>query len=183
MTIHCACATQLAEQIDLSIQWLADDLAAIFDRAKELGVELNIVPGEGNQATAEVRWQDSHNVDRSIQVADGIIQGSVFDTMQALREQLANVYTERTALLNVLSAQFPSFLTDAQEMGEDWKILFMTLLTGDQASWHIHPRDVHILADVPHSTKVRWDGHDTAEKYQNLANQAERLRFGMAEAA
>lgn len=57
--------------------------------------------------------------------------------------------------------------TDA-EWDPEWRtILFVDGPVG-QLSWHLHDRDIPLLAGLP-TYDLPWDGHSTAEKYERLA--------------
>ena len=62
--------------------------------------------------------------------------------------------------------------------GEDWDPAWRTLVCIDlptgQVSWHIHDRDVGLVAGLP-AYEGKWDGHDTQEKYLRVERLKEKL--------
>jgi hypothetical protein len=189
--VHCSCAVDQADQFndqfnaqrEKSIEWLTDTLCGTLERASDLGVTVHVVvANDSSDPYFELRWTDHKGTRHASALFDAQNVPYTDDTMAGLLDQLNAVYTERTALLDVLAALFPAYLTDAPEAGEGYKALYMRLLTGAQACWHIHPRDVDLLADVPRADQVVWDGHSTTQKYTSLADLSQRLRFGFDEA-
>lgn len=88
-------------------------------------------------------------------------------------------YRERAHLLALLAATTPhAVLTPAPDTDEDgWALLFLTI-GGRQCSWHIAPRDADLFTHVEHvpvdDPRARWDGHTTEEKYERIAELAQR---------
>lgn len=58
--------------------------------------------------------------------------------------------------------------------GEDWEpdwrtLLFIKLPDGSQLTWHFHDSEVDQLKGFDFYPNMKWDGHDTPEKYRRLA--------------
>lgn len=84
-----------------------------------------------------------------------------------------SVYRERSHLLALLAAIYPSVLVDgADREAPDWPVLYIQLPTG-QVSWHISPIDQdlfgHVRRTIAHTLNAPvWDGHTTDEKYERV---------------
>ncbi|MFF4479485.1 hypothetical protein ACFY1A_21035 [Streptomyces sp. NPDC001520] len=97
---------------------------------------------------------------------------------EAERDQ---AYAERAALLAWISALHPAnaVITPASDIDEPgWSLLYL-LVSGWQMSWHIHPRDAQLFAHVEHvpadDPRAQWDGHSTAQKYERIQENVNRL--------
>ncbi|MGW3428915.1 hypothetical protein ACWDHW_13305 [Streptomyces melanosporofaciens] len=97
---------------------------------------------------------------------------------EAERDQ---AYAERAALLAWISALHPAnaVITTAPDVDEPgWQLLYL-LVSGWQMSWHIHPRDAQLFAHVEHvpadDPRAQWDGHSTAQKYERIQENVNRL--------
>jgi hypothetical protein len=78
-----------------------------------------------------------------------------------------DVYRERQHLVSNLSAKHPSGLVSSvDEDGVTWPIVYIELPTG-QVSWHISDVDLDLFSHVPYRD-IKWDGHNTSEKYRRL---------------
>lgn len=82
-------------------------------------------------------------------------------------DALNSAYTERTNLVALLAAIYPSGWDYADPACPDWPVVFIDLPTG-QASWHISREDWWICACIPRRHGAEWDGHTTAQKYQRI---------------
>lgn len=87
---------------------------------------------------------------------------------------LNDAYSERAEFVAGLAARHPSVKTPAIDVDTDgwWLVYINSHLPGQQMSWHISPRDIHLFehveevgADHPHA---QWDGHTNDEKYWRL---------------
>lgn len=90
---------------------------------------------------------------------------------EAERDQ---AYRERAQVLAWIASGLPSVVTPAPDVDEPgWLLLFLYPHPDAQLSWHIAPRDVALFADVEHvgpeDSRVQWDGHSSAEKYERIA--------------
>lgn len=89
-------------------------------------------------------------------------------------------YRERAQLLALLASLHPSVIAPAPDIEDEvgWQILYLHI-DGQQASWHIAPRDAELLAHVEHvpadDRRAQWDGHTTEEKYERIGQHAARL--------
>lgn len=54
---------------------------------------------------------------------------------------------------------------------EDWHGCVYIELPAGQVSWHYHDSHAHLFAHLP-AYPGEWDGHDTAEKYRRVHEQA-----------
>lgn len=82
-----------------------------------------------------------------------------------------NVYRERAALVAHLAAVYPSVIAYNDPAEPDWPVIYLDTPQG-QLSWHLAPDDLDLFGHVRISTvpgEIRWDGHDTPEKYRRLA--------------
>lgn len=94
-----------------------------------------------------------------------------------LKAQIASkdgAYTERNALVCLLSKIFPSCLSvhdlNDKTWDDEWRwIVFIELPTG-QCSWHIHNTELDNFVHLPIIPETKWDGHTTAEKYARIKN-------------
>lgn len=84
------------------------------------------------------------------------------------------VYSERQRLVAHLTGIYPSIMV---EDGSDWPVLYISIPTG-QISWHIGPTDIHMFKHVPRG-EMKWDGHDTEEKYRRLDEYTKQLIKGL----
>ncbi len=67
--------------------------------------------------------------------------------------------------------------TNIPEWDAVWQnCIYIELPTG-QVSWHFHDRDAYLFQAFPKIDFVKWDGHDTKEKYKRL-NRWEHLLWG-----
>jgi hypothetical protein len=84
-------------------------------------------------------------------------------------------YRERAHLVALLAALTPGAVVapahDVEESG--WWIAYLNI-GGQQASWHISPRDTDLFAGVEQAgvndPRAQWDGHTTEEKYAWIAD-------------
>ncbi|WP_043256139.1 hypothetical protein [Streptomyces sp. Tu6071] len=101
------------------------------------------------------------------------------EMVRALDAVVGAPYRERARLLALLAAMTPGAVLapapDVEEPG--WQILFLTI-GGQQCSWHISPADADLFAHVEHvpadEPRAQWDGHTTEEKYERIAELAQR---------
>ena len=80
-------------------------------------------------------------------------------------------YLERNQLVSLLSKLFPSGIkrTAIEGWSDDWHgCVYIDLPTG-QASWHYHDSQAYLFAHLP-PYAGEWDGHDTEQKYERIAN-------------
>ncbi|WP_330349251.1 hypothetical protein [Streptomyces sp. NBC_00582] len=104
------------------------------------------------------------------------------DTKRELEQAQADrdgAYRERAQLLALLASLHPSVIAPALDVEEpEWQILYLRI-GGQQASWHIAPRDAELFAHVEHvpadDSRAQWDGHTTEEKYAHIGEHATRL--------
>lgn len=101
--------------------------------------------------------------------------------IEALTEQLVaetesknRAYTERNALVCVLSKLWPAHLmrhdpNDAT-WEDDWRTIVCIHSPVGQLTWHLHDSDVPAFAHLDVWDENHWDGHTTEEKYARLAN-------------
>lgn len=80
--------------------------------------------------------------------------------------ELDKVYEERNRVIALLSRLFPSKIVLSPEE-KDWHIIYVDTAQG-QLSWHFHDREKHLFEGIP-TGEVKWDGHDTDEKYRRIA--------------
>jgi hypothetical protein len=89
-------------------------------------------------------------------------------------------YRERAHLVALLAAMTPyAVIAPAPDIDEPgWQIAYLQI-GGQQASWHISPRDAdlfnhleHVPADDP---RARWDGHTTDDKYARIRQHTQLL--------
>jgi hypothetical protein len=81
-------------------------------------------------------------------------------------------YRERAHLTAWLATLHPAVITPAPDVDEPgWQILYLHA-GGRQLSWHIHPRDAELYAQVEQvpadDPRAQWDGHTTDEKYEAI---------------
>ena len=83
--------------------------------------------------------------------------------------ELDNAYTERNALVALLSKIFPAGLKKTAIKGWDkeWHNCVYIDFPWGQASWHYHDRDSNLFAHLG-EYPGEWDGHTTLEKYQKI---------------
>lgn len=93
-----------------------------------------------------------------------------------LREAVNGAYRERNALVAALIrvGGYRTWVISAPD-ADGWHIVYVETPMG-QMSWHVHPTDIRLFADVdgaPLFSSRRdddeWDGHTTDEKYERLA--------------
>ena len=80
-------------------------------------------------------------------------------------------YLERNQLVSLLSKLFPSGIkrTAIEGWSDDWHgCVYIDLPTG-QASGHYHDSQAYLFAHLP-PYAGEWDGHDTEQKYERIAN-------------
>lgn len=92
-------------------------------------------------------------------------------------EALRTAYTERATLIALLAALYPSGWDYSDPEYPDWPVVYIDLPTG-QASWHIHPDDWWIFANVERRHNAQWDGHSTDEKYQRIRHLIAAIEAG-----
>ena len=100
----------------------------------------------------------------------------------ALKERNA-AYRERNALVCALSKCFPSFLISHQgdDWDPDWRNIVLVMLPSGQATWHIHDSELIQFSHLMHTDFIKWDGHDTATKYERLARLPRMALVGVEE--
>lgn len=92
--------------------------------------------------------------------------------LAAVEAERDGAYRERAHLTAWLASIHPAVLAPAPDIDEDgWQILYLTA-SGQQLSWHIHPRDAELFTHVEQvaadDPRAQWDGHTTAEKYERI---------------
>ena len=129
-----------------------------------------------------------HRHQRMLDDRDTTITG-MHETIQQLQGQLddkiiagqamKDAYTERAALVAVLTKIWPSHMTeDEHEFGDsDFRNIACVHTPAGQATWHIHRDDLPLFDHVgrsnepgPDGTACAWDGHTTQQKYERLAS-------------
>lgn len=83
-----------------------------------------------------------------------------------------NAYTERNALVALLSKLFPSHLMRHEESDlsweDDWRNIVCVELPTGQACWHIHDKELVNFTHLVYQEN-NWDGHSTELKYERIA--------------
>ncbi len=95
--------------------------------------------------------------------------------VEALKDSQDGAYLERNRVVAALARLFPSGTrrTVIDGWDEEWfGCVYIDLPTG-QASWHYHDSQAGLFAGLPEYAG-EWDGHDTPEKYQRVAELAAR---------
>ncbi|WP_181799431.1 hypothetical protein [Kitasatospora acidiphila] len=95
------------------------------------------------------------------------------EARQRAESERDGAYRERAQLLAWLASLYPAVLAPAPDVDEPgWQILYLTA-SGQQLSWHIHPRDAELFAHVQQvpadDPRAQWDGHTTEQKYQRVS--------------
>ena len=80
--------------------------------------------------------------------------------------EIDKVYEERNRVIALLCRLFPSkVVLECETPG--YHVLYVDTAQG-QLSWHFPETDLHLFSGIP-TGEVKWDGHDTDEKYRRLA--------------
>lgn len=96
------------------------------------------------------------------------------DQLDELYDALDGAYRERARLEAWLAALHPAVIAPAPDIDEPgWQILYLrSSAHGWQMTWHVHPRDADLFADVEHVSvddpRAQWDGHSTEQKYNRM---------------
>jgi len=92
---------------------------------------------------------------------------------ERLRARKDGAYEERNRVVALLASLYPSGTAKTNIPGwhAEWHgCVYIDMPTG-QASWHYHDSQAHLFAHLP-SYQGKWDGHDTAKKYERVARAA-----------
>lgn len=86
------------------------------------------------------------------------------------KEQIDEVYTEKSRLIALLSKIFPSKigLHDDDDCKNDWKHVICINLPSGQISFHIHDSELRFFKHLEIDPFVKWDRLDTSEKYRRI---------------
>ncbi len=91
--------------------------------------------------------------------------------IEELTQEKNGAYTERNALVALLTKLFPSHMMHHEESDlqweDDWRNIVCVVLPTGQACWHIHDSEVKLFNHLQHKDN-NWDGHTTEEKYQRI---------------
>jgi len=78
-----------------------------------------------------------------------------------------NVYRERAYLVAHLASLYPSTIGYTDPSEPEWAVCIIETPAG-QMTWHISPDDRDLFDHVTWSSRAKWDGHETEEKYERL---------------
>jgi hypothetical protein len=96
----------------------------------------------------------------------------------ALKAQKDSAYTERNALVVVLTKLWPSHLArhpdEDTTWDDDWRTIVCVHSPVGQLTWHIKDDEVALFAHLAIMEDQHWDGHTTVEKYVRLASLPDR---------
>lgn len=170
---------KLDERLTLDAELAAEDLCGLLERMRNLGIDLHAFFGDDAEDQGfQLHWLDTAGARQTIDVASGDNRVHAFSALDEVNTHLTSAYRERDQLLSVMTALFPSVIGGCEDLEPGWKMLCVTLPTGDQAAWPIQPDNLDLFTDVSAREYVRLSVGALRDKDRHLERLIQRLRYG-----